>query len=333
VTRIHQGIYETLLDQVSDGVYFVDRECRILYWNEGAHRLTGYKADEVLGRYCMDDAFCHMDTTGHRMRPDDCPLNATLNDGKSREVEVFLRHKQGRRVPVTARVQPIRAADGSIAGAVQIFSDDSAEQDARRRIEEMERLAFLDHVTQLPNRRFVEMSLQTALNEFQIHRNPFGLLVIDLDQFKSINDRFGHACGDRALLEVAKTLAGALRPTDVVGRWGGDEFIAIARHIDQKNLRKVGERCRALVAGTTYANCDDCRASVSVSIGATLALPGDTAEAMVQRADALMYRNKPIAGVPNDAKPRKSLLSVWRKKLFGQNPWSCRCRLWLNSLR
>jgi diguanylate cyclase (GGDEF)-like protein len=248
-------------------------------------------------------------------------------------VEVFLRHKQGRRVPVTVRVQPIRAADGSIAGAVQIFSDDSAEQDARRRIEEMERLAFLDHVTQLPNRRFVEMSLQTALNEFQIHRNPFGLLVIDLDQFKSINDRFGHACGDRALLEVAKTLAGALRPTDVVGRWGGDEFIAIARHINQKNLRRVSERCRALVAGTTYANCDDCRASVSVSIGATLALPGDTAEAMIKRADTLMYRNKPIAGVTNDAKSRKSLGSVWSKKLFGENPWSCRCRFWLNSLR
>lgn len=319
MTRIHRGIYETLLDQVSDGVYFVDRDRRILYWNEGAHRLTGYRAEEVVGRRCADDGFCHLDSTGHRMCPDACPLSACLSDGKSSEVEVFLHHKLGRRVPVTARVQPVRAADGSIVGAVQIFSDDSAEQDARRRIEEMERLAFLDQVTQLPNRRFVEMSLQTALNEFQVHRNPFGLLVIDLDQFKSINDRFGHACGDRALLEVAKTLAGALRPTDIVGRWGGDEFIAIARHINQKNLRNVSDRCRALVAETTFANCDGCRAAVSVSIGATLALPGDTAELLIKRADKLMYKNKPSAAVLKTGKSTKSLLAFWTRKLLGED--------------
>ncbi len=320
MTRIHRGIYETLLDQVSDGVYFVDQHRRILYWNEGAHRLTGYKADEVVGKCCADDAFCHLDTTGHRMCPQACPLSASLSDGKSHEVEVFLHHKLGRRVPVTARVQPIRAADGSIVGAVQIFSDDSAQQDARRRIEEMERLAFLDQVTQLPNRRFVEMSLQTALNEFRVHGNPFGLLVIDLDQFKSINDRFGHACGDRALLEVARTLAGALRPTDVAGRWGGDELIAIARHINQENLRKVTARCRALVAETTFANCDDCRATVSISIGASLARPGDTAELLIKRADNLMYRNKPIQRMVSDGKGKRSLLTFSTRKLLGENP-------------
>ena len=100
---------------------------------------------------------------------------------------------------MTARVQPLRAADGLIIGAVQIFSDDTAEQDSRRQIEEMGRLAFLDQVTQLPNRRFVEMSLQTALTEYRIHKEPFGLLVIDLDRFKAINDRFGHGIGDHAL--------------------------------------------------------------------------------------------------------------------------------------
>lgn len=72
----------------------------------------------------------------------------------------------------------------------------------------MERLAFLDHVTGLPNRRFVEMSLQTALSEFHSHKDPFGVLVIDLDRFKAINDRHGHAIGDLALKRVAMTLVG-----------------------------------------------------------------------------------------------------------------------------
>ena len=115
---------------------------------------------------------------------------------------------------MAVRVQPIRDAAGAVVGAVEIFSDDSAQYEARRKAEALERLAFLDQLTQLPNRRFVEMSLRTALTEYQVHNDPFGVLVIDLDQFKTINDSFGHLIGDLALQEVAKTLTGSLRPTD-----------------------------------------------------------------------------------------------------------------------
>ena len=308
------GFYKALLDHVSDGVYFVDLDRRILYWNEGACRLTGYKADEIVGRCCPDDGLCHVDNEGHRLCQDCCPLAASLNDGASHEAQVFLRHKQGRRVPVTTRVQPIRAADGSIVGAVQVFSDNTAQQDARREIEAMERLAFLDHVTLLPNRRFVEMSLRTALSEYHVHKDPFGVLVIDLDQFKALNDSFGHATGDRALLEVAKTLTGTLRPTDIVGRWGGDEFIAIAHHVNNEILRQLAERCCALVAQTTFPSSDGSPVSMSVSIGGTLALPGDTAEKLIKRADELMYRNKTNSGVAKSGKALKTLLSHWTRR-------------------
>jgi len=157
---------------MSDGVYFVDRERRILYWSEGAYRLTGYKAEELLGKFCQDDILCHVDYAGKRLCQEDCPLAASISDGGLHEANVFLRHKQGRRVPVTVRVQPLEGADGSIIGAIEIFSDDSAQTEERRRTEAMNRLAFLDHLTQLPNRRFMEMSLHTALTEFQVHHDP-----------------------------------------------------------------------------------------------------------------------------------------------------------------
>jgi PAS domain S-box-containing protein len=219
MTPINPGFYKDLLDQMSDGVYFVDRDRRILYWNQGAFRLSGYNAEEIVGRYCQDDTLCHVDSAGHRFRRDGCPLSACVEDGKSHEAKVFLRHKLGRMVPVAVRVQPIRDTGGSVVGAVEIFSDDSAQQEARRKTEGLERLAFLDQLTQLPNRRFVEMSLRTALSEYQVHNDPFGVLVIDLARLKTINDSFGHVTGDLALQEVAKTLTGSLRPTDVVGRW------------------------------------------------------------------------------------------------------------------
>ena len=290
-TPIDRRTYKALLDQVNDGVYIVDLDRRILYWNEGAFRQTGYEPHEMVGLRCPEDGLCHVDSEGKRLCAHNCPLTASLNNGRSHEVEVFLRHKQGRRVPVTARVQPLRAADGSIIGAVQIFSNSTAEQDAQREIEQMGRLAFLDQVTQLPNRRFVEMALQTAFSEFRIHKEPFGVLLIDLDRFKAINDTFGHATGDHALLEVAKTLTGTLRPADVIGRWGGDEFIAVAHHVNDEILTHLKERCAAMVAQTLFT-CDGSLLSLSVSIGSTLALPDDTAESLIKRADELMYRNK-----------------------------------------
>jgi len=318
-TRIDPSVYKALLDQVRDGVYIVDLSRRILYWNEGAFRQTGFEAHEIVGRRCPEDGLCHVDAAGHRMCWDNCPLTASLNDGGLHEVEIFLRHKQGRRVPVTARVQPLRAADGSIIGAVQIFSDGTAEQDSRREIEEMGRLAFLDQVTQLPNRRFVEMALRTALSEYHIHKEPFGVLVIDLNRFKDINDSFGHASGDRALLEVAKTLKGTLRPTDIVGRWGGDEFIAVAHHVNEEILTHLAVRCCAMVAQTSFPSCDGSPVSVSVSIGDTLALPGDSAEKLIKRADDLMYQNKTNGGAAKAGNVLKTLLSYWTKKALKAN--------------
>jgi diguanylate cyclase (GGDEF)-like protein/PAS domain S-box-containing protein len=285
------AFYKELLDQMSDGVYFVDRDRRILYWNEGACRLTGYTAEEILGKNCEDDILCHVDYTGKRLCKEGCPVTASIADGGLHEANVFLRHKLGRRVPVNVRVQPIWGAGGSIIGAIEIFSDNSIQNESRRKAEAMKRLAFLDHLTQLPNRRFLDMAIHTAQGEFQVHKDPFGLLLIDLDRFKSLNDSFGHSCGDCALQEVAKTLVGSLRPTDVVGRWGGDEFLAIVGNVDQEVLSQLAERCVLLVKNTSIRS-DERTISLSISVGAALAHPDETAEELIQRADKLMYRSK-----------------------------------------
>jgi diguanylate cyclase (GGDEF)-like protein/PAS domain S-box-containing protein len=286
------GFYKALLDHMSEGVYFVDRERRILYWNEGAFQLTGYKAEELLGRFCQDDILGHIDASGRNLCKDGCPLTASIADGCLHQANVFLRHKEGRRVPVFVRAQPIWATDGTLIGAVEIFSDDSARQEARRKTEAMERLAFLDQLTQLPNRRFLEMSLHTALSEYEVHRDPFGVLMIDLDRFKEINDSFGHAYGDRALVEMARTLTGSLRPTDTVGRWGGDEFLAIVRNVNSVFLKELAERCVTLAAQTSLTSNEGSLIALSVSVGGTLAYPGATAEELIQHADQLMYQSK-----------------------------------------
>ena len=286
--------YKELLDHMSDGVYFVDQNRRILYWNQGATRLTGYRPEEIVGRCCDDDTLCHVDETGKQLCKEGCPLTASIRDGSSHEADVFLRDKHGRRVPVSVRVRPIRAADGAIIGAVEVFNDISLQYAERLKADEMERLAFIDELTQLPNRRYLELTLDTALEQYRLHGEPFGVLVIDLDSFKLINDDFGHMYGDRALEQVARTLSSVLRSSDVIGRWGGDEFLAVIRHVSGPLLEVLAERCCTLVAKTSITDGDETPVSLSISIGGALARKNDTAEDLIHRADERMYESKAV---------------------------------------
>jgi diguanylate cyclase (GGDEF)-like protein len=233
-----------------------------------------------------------VDTTGHELCKDGCPLSASVRDGESHQAQVFLRHKLGWRAPVLVRVQPIRNAEGAIVGAVEIFSDETAHLAALRKTREMERLAFLDSLTQIPNRRYLEMTVRTSLNEYHVHKEPFGLMMIDLDRFKRINDEFGHDTGDRALQETAKTLSGVLRGTDMLGRWGGDEFVAVVRHTNSQELNMLAERCCTLAKQTSVRTSDGRKVEISVSIGAALARPEDNSYGLFKRADELLYQGK-----------------------------------------
>ena len=217
-------LYKALLDHISDGVYISGHDRRVLYCNKAAIELTGYEAEEIVGKTCSENGHCPIGHNGRSVCEEDCLLSESLTDGAARRTKAFLLHKQGRRIPVSVSVQPVVAAGGSIIGVVEILKDQSQREAARRKVEAMERLAFIDPLTQMPNRRSLEMSLQAALLEYKVTGLPFGALLIDLDKLKTINDSFGHSNGDYALTQVAKILGGTIRPTDTVGRWGGDEF-------------------------------------------------------------------------------------------------------------
>src|SRR5512139_2403015 len=100
-------IYKSLLDNLYDGVYLVDRERRINYWNRGAERITGYKVVEAVGRNCHENFLRHVDAQGNQLCLVGCPLSATMADGEPRSEQVYLLHKNGHRVPVLVRAAPM----------------------------------------------------------------------------------------------------------------------------------------------------------------------------------------------------------------------------------
>ena len=126
------SLYREVLDTIYDGVYFLDRQRKIFFWNKGAERITGYRAAEVMGRSCADNILCHVDKQGRNLCRDGCPAADLLNDGQHREAEVYLLHKNGYRKPVRIRVAPIEDASGRVEGVMEIFSDDTSPESLRR---------------------------------------------------------------------------------------------------------------------------------------------------------------------------------------------------------
>jgi len=293
--RFSSSFYEKLLDTMQDGVYFVNRERRITYWNEGAQKLSGYSGKETVGKSCFDNLLGHVDENGRPMCSNGCPLSAVLKDGQPKEMEIYLRHKEGHRVPITVRALPMRDAMGQIVGAVEVFSDSSDKKKADKRVSELEQLAFRDPLTALPNRRFLELKVSQALEEHRRFGRLYGLLMFDLDQFKQVNDSHGHDVGDALLRTVAKTLAQGLRTVDMVGRWGGEEFLVLMPDLDAVELGDLAERCRVLIAQSSVAAAM-VRVSVTASIGATALNGEDTADGALRRVDELMYQSKHSGG-------------------------------------
>jgi diguanylate cyclase (GGDEF)-like protein/PAS domain S-box-containing protein len=286
---VDKKFYKGLLDQVSDGVYFVTLDRRITYWNGGAERITGYSSDEVVGRSCADGILCHVNDAGLQLCGKGCPLQAVMMDGKPREAHVYLHHKDGQRVPVMVHGQALRDADGRIVGSVEVFSQRETNPYAweKRRGQD----DSLDSVTGLGSRRFGELHLQTLMRAVSDGAMTLGVLFLDADHFKQVNDAFGHRTGDAVLRMVGQSLANGLRRGDTPVRWGGEEFVALLPGITESGLAVVAERIRMLVQNS-WIQQDETQIRVTVSVGATMARPAESPDDVVDRADRLMYESK-----------------------------------------
>ncbi len=283
--------YEKLLDSLYDGVYYVDRERRITCWNRGAEELTGYGSSEVVGRSGWDNILMHIDDKGVNLCQERCPLKRTLSDGQPRELESYVQHKDGHRIPVLLRVAAIRDDQRKIIGAAAVLCDNSPKAAILQRLEDLQKMALYDPLTNLGSKGYAEMSLRSRIEEMQRYGWIFGALFIDLDHFRRINELHGHDVGDKVLQMVGKTLLNNMRSSDILGRWGGEEFLAIILNVNKHQLYSVANRLRLLVKNSGFRIGPDI-IQVTVSVGATLAQPKDTPETFIKRVDELMHQSK-----------------------------------------
>ena len=152
----------------------------------------------------------------------------------------------------------------------------------------LKKLAVTDVLTGLFNRIRTDESIQSQLELLKRYDTPFSILLIDIDQFKQVNDKFGHQIGDNVLVLLADILRSDLRKTDIAGRWGGEEFIVISPETDLKGALEMAEKIRQNVQERKYNR----KHKVTVSIGAAEAHKSDTLKTVVKRADEALYQAK-----------------------------------------
>jgi len=280
-----------LCNNLFEAVYIVNTDSEIVYVSNQLEKKLGFNSDEILGKRCCQNIFSRFCVSEDDSCTRSCPVHQVLSKKIMIETDAVLFNKKGNNHPFQIRIVPLTKPDGQISNAAIILKDRLPDIRARQYVGALKKLASLDHLTELPNRRNVEISLEKRFEERQRYGWTFGVLFIDIDHFKRINDKYGHDMGDETLKKVAKIFQKQQRPFDVLGRWGGEEFVIIVSNITAKQLALVAERFRRSVAEFPF-QVNHHSIQLTISIGGAIVQPGDTPGLLVQRADELMYKSK-----------------------------------------
>jgi diguanylate cyclase (GGDEF)-like protein/PAS domain S-box-containing protein len=286
VSRLSQW-NELLLNSAGDGIIGVDLSGRCTFVNPAAAAALGYASDEVVGRN-SHQLFHHHRHDGQIFPESECPVFLTLRDGVRRESESCFIRKSREVFPVHMTVTPIHE-DSRMVGAEVIFQD-IAHRKALE--EELLKLATTDSLTGIANRRRLLEQMESELARIKRSTETSFLLMLDLDEFKRVNDTWGHSVGDAALRHFADICRQRIRQADFFGRLGGEEFGIVLSCTDRAGAMQLAESLRHSVAESPLQSAKG-RIVLTVSIGIARFEPGDeTSDDILVRADAALYRAK-----------------------------------------
>jgi diguanylate cyclase (GGDEF)-like protein/PAS domain S-box-containing protein len=276
----------SLLDQARDAIIVRGMDHRVLYWNKGAESLYGWRAEEALGRADPQSLYADVEAYHAAMR-------AAIEHGEW-SGELWQRRKDGNHIIVEARWTLVRDEDGQPHSIFSINTDITERKTDQERIYQ---LAFFDPLTRLPNRQLLQDRIEKALNASGGNRHYGVLMLLDLDNFKSINDTAGHETGDKLLQEVARRLQACVPMNATVARFGGDEFVILLetsttdQRVAEEQARRIGDK--VLRAFQQPYQLDGYEQHSSPSIGITLfAGNAFSAEDLFKRAELAMYQAK-----------------------------------------
>lgn len=282
-----RNFLQVLLDNLEEGIVACDAAGRITMMNPASGRFFGVSAGDLLGRPLSPDGMRQLD--GSAMAAEETPLARALRGESVREAQLIVESRHGEHRTVAANAQVLRDETGRELGAVVALHDVTEHKRTEERLAE---LALHDPLTSVANRLLLDDRLRRALDRMRRGGGGVGVFLLDLDDFKAVNDMHGHDVGDEVLCAAAQRLLAATRPEDTVARLGGDEFVVVCEVSGGlPEVRVIADRIeRALAEPYRLTRTT---LSVSASVGGVLVeTPGVEPSKVISQADDEMYRVK-----------------------------------------
>ena len=281
---------DTIFDSFHDPFCIVDREYRIVKFNGAYARTKDKQPQELLRKTCYEVLYKKSGTC------EECVVQKTFLSANPCVKEKMVAAPGMTDAWIEICTYPIFDRDGRVSHVIQYSRDITerkrAEEEKRLLIVNLNRLSTTDSLTGLLNRRALSDALQSEIERAQRYGNDLSLILCDIDRFKKINDTHGHATGDGALQAVAASLKRWLRKTDILGRYGGDEFMIILPETAPAGARQIAEKIRSAAAEIAL-NASGKSLGISLSIGvASCCTAVDTMDSLVKLADAALYKSK-----------------------------------------
>ncbi len=272
--------YRDLYDNAPDMYYSLDREGVITDCNEPTLFMLGYPREKIVGRSVRE-----FFTERSRQLFDQFFPQILGQKGDYLLEREFVR-RDGSVFPAGLHVFSIFDKKGNFFAIRTIARDITSEKIAQDKLRE---LAERDPLTGLFNRRMFFIFLDAEVGRASRHNKNFALIMLDIDHFKRINDSFGHDVGDEVLRVVSSVILDIIRKTDILSRYGGEEFLLLLPETDSDGSMVLAEKIRSMVEGIRHEKADR---PVTISLGVTLFRRGDTLESILKRADDALYQAK-----------------------------------------
>lgn len=281
---------QRLLENMHDGVMFVDREMKILQWNRAAERLTGIPSASVLHKQFVPSLLHMQMEDGAPVSDSECPIANAVTTGIQSLKRMRIMGRKGRRFTVNMHLVPVLGAHGQRRGAAVILHDASSQITLEERVQMLHQRATQDPLTKVANRAEFDRVLAEFVDTHLREGAPCSLIICDIDHFKKINDTHGHQAGDEALVSFASVLRSCCRPGDLVARYGGEEFVMLCADCDNATATRRAEEVRRTIAATPQSMLGG--RCITASFGVTEIQAGDTPETMLRRADRALLQAK-----------------------------------------
>lgn len=303
--------YRQIFDTTNQGLVVVDRNLTVTDWNRWMEMHSSIRADEIIGRPLFD-FYPSLQQKQAFTRAAKCAFGFGSFGYFSQKLHGYLFPMRNPHtgIELFPRMQqhctlgPLRDESGQINSLFIAVQDVTEFVLYEHRLIEMTRT---DSLTGLYNRRFLTQRLEEELERCQRHGNPLCLMLLDVDNFKQINDTYGHLCGDLVLRTLATTMREMFRKSDITGRFGGEEFVCVLPETTLDRAGLLAERCRSGIAAVNLVY-QKTPLSITISVGVTELGADDSADSLIRRADDAMYQAKQAGRdrcvcVPPDSHP------------------------------